>query len=143
MVNVSLAYNKLSGSLDEAKLTNTTTPHLEMLDVRFNRINGQLPESLGELKNLKVLRTNLNYMTGKLSNTMDEWPIFQDQTTTTSILWGNLWDCPVGDAIKDRCDDNQHAYKCGNSEWVTPVLVAAGERALLSVVCAPTPPHPR
>ena len=70
---------------------------------------------------------------------MKSWPIFASSdtsSTTSTILFGNIWSCPIEPAIRDHSDDEAHAYACGDSEFVTPILVAAAAFALFAAAVA-------
>jgi hypothetical protein len=64
------------------------------------------------------------------------WPIFSKPSTTSTILFGNTWNCPVESSIRDQNEDKGHAYACGDSEFVAPIMVAAAAFALFAVAAA-------
>ncbi|GMI32092.1 hypothetical protein TeGR_g2970 [Tetraparma gracilis] len=137
IVDVSLAYNELSGSLPDDFFADT--PDLETFDIRHNKIGGSIPSSMSSLEHLADLKTDLNYMSGSLAADMESWPIFaasDTASTTSTILFGNIWSCPIEPAIRDHSDDEAHAYACGDSEFVTPILVAAAAFALFAAAAA-------
>ncbi|GMI20254.1 hypothetical protein TeGR_g8291 [Tetraparma gracilis] len=76
---------------------------------------------------------------GSLAADMESWPVFASSdtsSTTSTILFGNIWSCPIEPAIRDHSGDEAHAYACGDSEFVTPILVAAAAFALFAAAAA-------
>ena len=90
-----------------------------------------MPTSIGKLKGLTDLKLELNIMSGDLPRDIMNWPIFKSNTTSTSILTGNVWGCPVPDEIRDHSnDDPTHTYLCGNDPYMIPLLLLGAAFAL-------------
>ena len=125
---VSLANNRLYGKIDDAFFEHLLD--LEVFDIRNNNIGGTMPTSLSELHHLEELRLDLNKLSGALPDDITEWPIYENPNSTTSILFGNAWTCPVSDEVREHSHDDHHnVYTCGDSIFVSAIAVFAGERA--------------
>ncbi|GMI11279.1 hypothetical protein TrLO_g10482 [Triparma laevis f. longispina] len=93
-----------------------------------------MPTSLSNLTDLADLKIDLNDFSGALPSAILTWPIFAANDTNTTILFGNVWSCPVPDSVRGHSDeDPNHAYSCGGSEFVTPAILAAAAGALFVV----------
>jgi len=126
--NVSLANNLLYGKIDDAFFEHLLD--LEVFDIRNNNIGGTMPTSLSQLNHLEELRLDLNKLSGALPDDITEWPIYKKLNSTTSILFGNVWTCPLSDEVREHSHDDDHnVYACGDSIFVSAIAVFAGERA--------------
>ncbi|GMH51156.1 hypothetical protein TL16_g00950 [Triparma laevis f. inornata] len=111
IIDVSLAYNQFSGSIPDSFFSNT--PNLNSFDVRHNDIGGSIPTSLSYLTNLVDLKLDLNNFSGVISSDISTWPIFAANDTNNTILFGNLWACPLPDIVREHSDEDPgHAYSC-------------------------------
>ncbi|GMI44505.1 hypothetical protein TrCOL_g4368 [Triparma columacea] len=130
--DVSLAYNQITGSLPDSFFSDT--PSLTSFDVRHNKIGGTLPTSLSALTNLVDLKLDLNDFSGAIPPSVSNWPVFTANSSNTTVLFGNVWSCPVPNIVREHSnEDPGHAYSCGSSEFVTPAILASAAGALFVV----------
>ncbi|GMI14849.1 hypothetical protein TrLO_g12324 [Triparma laevis f. longispina] len=135
IVDVSLAYNQITGSIPPSFFSHT--PKLKTFDVRHNKIGGSMPTSLSNLTDLADLKLDLNDFSGDIPSAITTWPIFAANDTNTTVLFGNLWSCPVPDSVREHSnEDPNHAYSCGGSEFVTPAILAAAAGAFFVVAAS-------
>ncbi|GMH74141.1 hypothetical protein TL16_g06381 [Triparma laevis f. inornata] len=135
IIDVSLAYNQITGSIPPSFFSNT--PQLKSFDVRHNKIGGFMPTSLSNLTDLADLKLDLNDFSGVINSAITTWPIFSTPKTTTTVLFGNLWSCLVPNTVREHSnEDPNHAYSCGGSEFVTPVILAAAAGTLFVVAAS-------
>ncbi|GMH71713.1 hypothetical protein TL16_g05726 [Triparma laevis f. inornata] len=79
----------------------------------------------------------MNDFSGTIPSSISTWPIFSNPNTNTSILFGNLWACPIPNIVRDHSnEDLGHAYSCGGSEFVTPAILASAAGALFVVAAS-------
>jgi len=129
---VSLANNQLRGFLSGNFFTGLD--NLESFDIKNNQVSGTIPYSLESLESLQELKLDLNHLSGPLPTSMSDWPVYKSPTSTTSVLFGNFWSCPVDDAIRDHLgDDPSHAYVCGDSTFATPLVLFSAAASLFCV----------
>ncbi|GMH48450.1 hypothetical protein TL16_g00291 [Triparma laevis f. inornata] len=137
IIDVSLAYNQITGSIPPSFFSNT--PQLKSFDVRHNKVGGSIPTSLSTVIDLADLKLDLNDFSGAIPSSISTWPIFSSPKTATTVLFGNLWSCPVPDSVREHSnEDPNHAYSCGGSEFVTPAILAAAAGALFVVAASCT-----
>ncbi|MBX2827370.1 MAG: hypothetical protein KTR22_04375 [Flavobacteriaceae bacterium] len=67
VTEIRMLFNNLNGELPES-LENLT--ELKVLELSFNKISGELPQSLGNLKNLEIIALNGNNITGEIPANM-------------------------------------------------------------------------
>ncbi|GMI07066.1 hypothetical protein TrLO_g3413 [Triparma laevis f. longispina] len=96
-----------------------------------------MPTSLSNLTDLADLKLDLNDFSGVINSAITTWPIFSTPKTTTTVLFGNLWSCLVPNTVREHSnEDPNHAYSCGGSEFVTPVILAAAAGTLFVVAAS-------
>ncbi|GMH74464.1 hypothetical protein TrLO_g15841 [Triparma laevis f. longispina] len=96
-----------------------------------------MPASLSTVTDLADLKLDLNDFTGALPSAITTWPIFAANNTNTTVLFGNVWSCPVPESVRGHSnEDPNHAYSCGSSEFVTPAILAAAAGALFVVAAS-------
>ncbi|GMI17930.1 hypothetical protein TrLO_g10569 [Triparma laevis f. longispina] len=135
ILDVSLAYNQITSSIPPSFFSNT--PNLKTFDVRHNKIGGSIPTFLSNLTNLADLKLDLNAFSGALPSDISTWPIFENDDASTTVLFGNIWSCPVPDSVREHSeDDPNHAYSCGGSEFVNPAILAAAAGALFVIAAS-------
>lgn len=93
-----------------------------------------MPTSIGLLASLTDLKLDLNDFSGRISSSVSIWPVFTTNNTKTTVLYGNLWSCPIPDIVQEHSnEDPGHAYSCLAAAFVTPCTLTAISFALFVV----------
>ena len=87
VVGLNLSMNNLNGELPESI---GDLDSLVTLELFFNKIGGTIPASIGKLKNLKVLVLNGNLLEGELPETIYELNKLEQLMLTSNNLSGTL-----------------------------------------------------
>ncbi len=87
VTGLSLLFNNISGTLPESigELKN-----LRVLELSFNRISGQLPASLGNLSKLEMLAFNGNALTGNVPESLGGLNKLKQLHLSSNFLTGSL-----------------------------------------------------
>ncbi|GMH68366.1 hypothetical protein TrLO_g15087 [Triparma laevis f. longispina] len=100
-------------------------------------IGGSFPTSLFTVTTLADLKLDLNDFSGAIPSAISTWPIFAAKDTNTTVLFGDVWSCLVPETVREHSDEDlNHAYSCGESEFVTPAILAAAAGALFVVAAS-------
>ena len=87
VVGISLLFNNMEGELP-ASLGDLT--QLRILELSFNKISGTLPESFGNLANLEVLAFNGNYLVGNIPTSVDKLSKLKQLHLSSNNLNGTI-----------------------------------------------------
>ncbi|GMH70677.1 hypothetical protein TL16_g05469 [Triparma laevis f. inornata] len=96
--DVSLAYNQITGSIPSSFFSDT--PFINSFEFRQNKIDSSIPTSVSNLTALTDLKLDLNDFSGAIPSSIFTWPVFSSPDTSTTVLFGNVWSCPVPDSIR-------------------------------------------
>lgn len=89
VVSIRLMFNNLQGQLP-ASISELT--ELRILELSFNKINGTLPASIGELKKLEILALNGNDLEGSIPSSYGKLNNLVQLHLSSNKLHGNLPD---------------------------------------------------
>eukprot|EP00854_Cymbomonas_tetramitiformis_P007563 gene7563-9009_t len=125
--NLSLAYNRLKGTLPGATSSNLTT-----LNLRNNHFSGTIPEALARLVPILTnLHLDHNHFSCHLPREILDWKPHEEPQASVSVLSGNHFNCK---GLHEAYTQQEHLFKldpegttwtCGTcSYWLPFVLLA-------------------
>ncbi|GMH57350.1 hypothetical protein TL16_g02353 [Triparma laevis f. inornata] len=100
IIDVSLAYNQITGSIPPSFFSDT--PNLKFFDVWHNKVGGSIRTSFSTATGLADLKLDLNDFSGATPSDISTWPIFSSPETATTVLFGDLWSCPVPESVREH-----------------------------------------
>ena len=89
LLDISLSYNSLSGSLP-MDICNTN-PKLKVLNLSSNHLSGQIPNGLGQCIKLQVISLSYNEFTGSIPRGIGELVELQRLSLRNNSLTGTLF----------------------------------------------------
>ncbi|XP_065873639.1 receptor-like protein EIX2 [Euphorbia lathyris] len=94
LVSLDLPYNELSGRIDEffGSLSECSNSSLEELDFWDNQLNGEIPESIGGFKNLKILWLGENSISGSIPPSIENLSFLESFYLPANAMDGTLPD---------------------------------------------------
>ena len=87
VISISLMFNNMEGELPNS-LNNLK--HLETLELSFNKLEGSIPTELGDLKKLKVLAFNGNNLTGTIPSNIGDLSDLTQLHLSSNQLTGEI-----------------------------------------------------
>lgn len=87
VVGISLLFNKIKGELPDSL---GDLKNLKILELSFNEISGSLPDSLGNLSKLELLAFNGNFLTGTVPSSFGKLKNLQQLHLSSNKLTGTL-----------------------------------------------------
>ncbi|MCD9644782.1 hypothetical protein HAX54_033216 [Datura stramonium] len=87
-----LSYNSISGDITDFidALSECQSNHLEIFDLSFNELSGNLPDTLGHLRKLKILQLRFNSLTGTIPDSIGDLSSLEALYLTSNKMSGNL-----------------------------------------------------
>lgn len=87
VIGISLMFNNMEGELP---ISLSNLKDLEVLELSFNKLEGKLPSELGSLKKLKILAFNGNNLTGNIPSNIGDLTVLTQLHLSSNQLTGQI-----------------------------------------------------